>query len=70
MPVENISQDEHTALLYKATQLPCDKGKQIEEDLQMYLHKYNELLADLQETIKNYKATARKIKGGDKDEEP
>ena len=63
--MQKIDHGEHAELLYRLNQLPADKGHRIAADLQMYLHKYQELLQGLEETIRNYKETARKIKGGE-----
>lgn len=63
--MQKIDPDDHAALLYQAGELKSDKAHQIAADLQMYLHKYQELLQDIEETVRNYKETARKIKGGE-----
>ena len=63
--MEKINPEDHAALLYQVNELPHEKGRQIEKDLQMYLHKYQELLQDLNDTIRNYRETDRKIKGGE-----
>ena len=63
--MERIKPDEHASLLYRLNQLPHDKAKEMEMDLVMYLHKYLELLQDLEDTIRNYKDTAQKIKGSE-----
>ena len=61
--MEKLNPEDHAALLDQVARLPLEKAERIGKDLQLYLHKYQELLLDLEETIKNYKETARKIKG-------
>lgn len=63
--IENIDPEEHALLLYKLSELPYDKAKQLEEGLQLYLQHYQALWAEIDETVKKYKETARKIKGDD-----
>ena len=63
--MERINPEDHASLLTQANQLQNGKAHQIAADLQMYLYRYNELLRDLDDTIRNYKETARKIKGGE-----
>ena len=55
--MERINPEDDAALLSQAHQVTAD--------LQMYLYKYQELLQDLEDTIRNYKDTARKITGGE-----
>ena len=63
--IEKIDPEEHAKLLYKLSELPYDKARQLEQGLQMYLQHYNKLWAELDETVKKYKETAQKIKGGE-----
>jgi hypothetical protein len=63
--MEKINPEDHAALMYEVNQMQHDKAHQIAADLQMYLHKYQELLLDLDDTVRNYKETARKIRGGE-----
>ena len=59
----DINFKEQADLLCRQNQLRDDKSKQFKKDLQMYLHKYQELLQNLDDTIRIYKETARKVKG-------
>jgi len=61
--MERIDPEEHAKLLYQLSEMPYDKARQLEEGLQMYLQDYNELWAEIDETVKKYKETAQKIKG-------
>ena len=61
--IEKIDPEEHAKLLYQLSELPHDKARQLEQGLQMYLQHYNQLWAEIDETVKKYKETARKIKG-------
>ena len=61
--IEKIDPEEHAKLLYQLSELPHDKARQLEQGLQMYLQHYNQLWAEIDETVKKYKETAQKIKG-------
>jgi hypothetical protein len=63
--MEKITPDEHAALLRKISELPYEKAKQLEDALQTLMGHYHALWAEIDDTVRKYKETAGKIKGGE-----
>jgi predicted nucleic acid-binding Zn-ribbon protein len=63
MPIKEITPEEHAALLHQVSELPYEKAKQLEDALQMLMGHYHALWAEIDDTVRKYKETARKIKG-------
>jgi predicted nucleic acid-binding Zn-ribbon protein len=65
MPIKKITPEEHAALLHEISELPFEKAKKLEDALQTLMLHYHELWAEIDDTVKKYKETARKIKEGE-----
>jgi len=61
--LEDISEEEHSLLLCRLNSLPSgDRIQQLESELKNGLAKYQQLLGELEDTVRGYVKTARKIK--------
>jgi len=64
LDIKELSAEEHAALLHEIGSMPFSnvQAKKLAVDLQSALLHYHELLYDLDETVKTYIETAKKVR--------
>jgi hypothetical protein len=65
MEIKELPGEQHAVLLYRLSEMPAadERARQLEAELKAGLQRYQELLCDLENTIRSYLETAKKIKG-------